>query len=198
METFFDLAIAFSFPTICSYMVQATEELSAELDPPYSRGLYFLEIRRRFLTFKRSHCIYGDMCESIFTLACRHDFFYCDENFAKFSYRRINENYKTFSENLREKFPGYIMAKSAHIMPSTDITVHLDDLLSLLRSNDLARYEREKSIFFGPTSRYLTGTSSEQMSICYATYPRSGNSLMRKYFENVTGTATGSDMIIKH
>ena len=32
----------------------------------------------------------------------------------------------------------------------------------------------------------------------YATYPRSGNSLMRKYFENVTGVATGSDMVLKH
>jgi hypothetical protein len=34
--------------------------------------------------------------------------------------------------------------------------------------------------------------------VVYATYPRSGNSLMRKYFENVTGVATGSDMIMKH
>ena len=34
--------------------------------------------------------------------------------------------------------------------------------------------------------------------MAYATYPRSGNSLMRKYFENVTGTATGSDMVLHH
>ena len=90
------------------------------------------------------------------------------------------------------------MKRSAHILPKTDITVHLDDLLALLRSTNLARYEREKEIFFGPTSRYTTGASREQMSVCYATYPRSGNTLMRKYFENVTGTVTGSDMILKH
>ena len=36
------------------------------------------------------------------------------------------------------------------------------------------------------------------MRVVYATYPRSGNSLMRKYFENVTGTASGSDMVVKH
>ena len=36
------------------------------------------------------------------------------------------------------------------------------------------------------------------MSVMYATYPRSGNSLMRKYFENLTGIATGSDMVMKH
>ena len=32
----------------------------------------------------------------------------------------------------------------------------------------------------------------------YATYPRSGNSLMRKFFETVTGVATGSDQVMKH
>ena len=84
---------------------------------------------------------YHDMCEPIFTLAARHDFFYIDENFSKFAARRIDDSYKTFSENLSQKFPGYEMARSAHILPKTDITVHLDDLLALLRSKDLARYE---------------------------------------------------------
>ena len=90
------------------------------------------------------------------------------------------------------------MTRSAYILPKTDITVNLDDLLALLRSKDVVRYERDKSLFFGPTSRYTSGQSREQMSVCYATYPRSGNTLMRKYFENVTGTVTGSDMSLKH
>ena len=38
----------------------------------------------------------------------------------------------------------------------------------------------------------------EQQSVVYATYPRSGNSLMRKHFENVSGIATGSDMPMHH
>ena len=138
------------------------------------------------------------MCEPIFTLAARHDHFFIDENFAKFSTHRVNDNYRTFSENLALKWPGYVMAKSAHIVPERDHYVHLDDLLSLLRSSDIDRYNRTKDHFFGPTSRYTTGKSKEQLSVCYATYPRSGNSLMRKYFENVTGSATGSDMILKH
>jgi len=36
------------------------------------------------------------------------------------------------------------------------------------------------------------------MSVLFATFPRSGSSMMRKYFENISGIATGSDHILKH
>ena len=74
----------------------------------------------------------------------------------------------------------------------------MDELLALLRSNDIARYEREKAKFFGVTGRYTTGNAAEQMSVSFSTFPRSGNSMMRKYFENVTGIATGEEMGLKH
>ena len=83
-------------------------------------------------------------------------------------------------------------------MPKTEITVNLDDLLALLRSKDIARYERERDKFFGKTSRYTTGNAKEQMTVLYSTFPRSGNSMMRKYYENVTGIATGTDLGVKH
>ena len=88
-------------PTICSSLVQAVDDLSAEQNPPYSRGLYFIEIRSKFLTYSWTHStFFNDMSEPIFTMAARHDFFYIDENFTKFSTRRIDDTYKTFSENL--------------------------------------------------------------------------------------------------
>ena len=74
----------------------------------------------------------------------------------------------------------------------------MDDLLALMRSKDVDRYQCQKELFFGEQARYTTANSREQAKVVYATYPRSGNSLMRKYFENVTGTATGSDQVIKH
>ena len=80
------------------------------------------------------------MCEPIFTIGARHDHVFIDENFAKFSAVRINEQYRTFSENIALRWPGYVMAKSAHILPISDSYVHLDDLLALLRSKDLAKY----------------------------------------------------------
>jgi hypothetical protein len=38
----------------------------------------------------------------------------------------------------------------------------------------------------------LTGTQ-RSLSITYTSYPRSGNTFLRKYLENITGIATGSD-----
>ena len=138
------------------------EELGAQQSPPFSRGVYFLDLRLRFQTYSWvNRTIFFDIIEPIFTLACRYDHFFIDENFSKFSARRIDDTYRTFSENLAFKWPGYMMAKSAHILPLTDILVHVDDLFALLMSNDLARYERDKAIFFGPTSRYTTGNSRE-------------------------------------
>ena len=36
------------------------------------------------------------------------------------------------------------------------------------------------------------------MSVIYASYPRSGNTMMRKWFENITGVATGSNLSLVH
>ena len=68
----------------------------------------------------------------------------------------------------------------------------MDELLDFLRSKDISRYEKEKDKFFGPTSRFTTGNATEQMKVVCASFPRSGNSMMRKYFESITGIATGT------
>ena len=141
MEFFLDTFVNYSYPSVVSYLVQAVNELGSEMEPPFHRGSYFIEVRRRFLTYSWvNEILYNDMSEPLFTLAARLDMFYADENFAKFSTRRINENYRTFSENLALKWPGYELSRSCHILPKTDILVHLDDLLALLRSKDIARY----------------------------------------------------------
>lgn len=44
---------------------------------------------------------------------------------------------------------------------------------------------------------YTDGKSSEQASVVLVTYPRAGNTLMRKQFENLSGVATGSDVVMK-
>ena len=64
---------------------------------------------------------------------------YIDPNFAKFSSRRIDETYRTFSENLAARWPGYVLS-GQHIVNQSDRVVHMDDLLSLLRSKDIDRY----------------------------------------------------------
>jgi hypothetical protein len=33
--------------------------------------------------------------------------------------------------------------------------------------------------------------------VTYSSYPRSGNTFLRKYFESISGLATGSDQVMK-
>jgi len=162
VEIAFDTFVSYSFPTFCSSFVQAIEELGAEMNPPYSHGSYFIEIRGQFLTYSWVHrAFFNDMCEPLFTLVARQDYVYIDANFAKFSTRRVDDTYRTFSENLAIKWPGYMLAKSGHIMNSTDRLVSMDSLLNLLRSKNIDRYEADKDLFFGPQARYTTGNSQE-------------------------------------
>jgi hypothetical protein len=105
--------------------------------------------------------VYCDIIEPIFTLACRLDYFYADPNFGLYSTRKCDETFKTFSQNMADRWPGYVLQKSGHIFNSTDRLIHMDDLLSLLRSKDIDRYEREKDLFFSHQARYTTGNSKE-------------------------------------
>ena len=156
-------------------------------------------VHREFVDKKySSYYIIWGLCEPVITNMARLDYFYIDNDFAKYSRFRL-EGYHTFTENIQRRYPGYMLdLKTNRIVSSTDRKVNLDDLLALFRSKDLAKYEREKDTFFGPSGRYTTENAQEQMSVLYTTYPRSGNSMMRKYFENITGVATGSDMNLKH
>lgn len=162
VELAFDTFVNYSFPTLASSMVQAVESLGAEQDPPFSHGNYFIECRNRFLEFSWVYrTFYNDMCEPIFAMAIRCDFIYADANFSTFSSRRINDSFRTVSENIAFKWPGYILSKSGHIFNNTDHLLHMDDLLALMRSKDIDRYEREKDYFFSRNARYTTGNSRE-------------------------------------
>ena len=86
---------------------------------------------------------------------------FADSNFATFSTRRVNDTFKTFSENLAARYPGYVLSRDNFVVPVTDHLVHMDDLLNLLRSKDIDRYHSMKDHFFGRQARYTTGNSQE-------------------------------------
>lgn len=48
---------------------------------------------------------------------------------------------------------------------------------------------------FSGQAKFLSGCRSQAIS--YTSYPRSGNTFLRKYLENITGVATGSDQLMK-
>ena len=60
-------------------------------------------------------------------------------------------------------------------------------------SKDLSRCQELDWIANGET-RFLDGEDIDGDRICFQSYPRSGNSMLRKFLEVVTGVYTGSDM----
>lgn len=126
------------------------------------------------------------------------DAFYCDKQFARASRIRL-PGYKLFSENMQELYPGFVLNKSNGLVENiSNRDINLDQLLALLKSKDLSNYEKMKERFFTGQTLYTTCNAKEQFTMLLLTNPRSGNSMMRKYYENITGLATGSEVVMKY
>ena len=86
------------------------EDLHRQQDPPYSKGLLIVEIRECFLKVSWTNSLlFADIMEPVFTLMGKQDMIYCNPNFSRFASKRISDKYKLFSENMAEKFPGYML-----------------------------------------------------------------------------------------
>lgn len=94
------------------------------------------------------------------------------------------------------QYPGYALDSNNMLECISDTSIDLVNLKKFLISKDLHNYRVMKDHFFGTQAKFLDRKPIK--SITYATYPRSGNTFLRKYFEEITGVATGSDMVMKY
>jgi hypothetical protein len=80
----------------------------------------------------------------------------------------------------------------------SDKEINFEDHCKLLLSNYNEKLYNEKVAddSFGRTQAKFIGNGLSD-AISYTSYPRSGNTMLRKYLENITGIATGSDQIMK-
>jgi len=104
--------------------------------------------------------------------------------------------FELFSDRVTRLFPGYILNKNLKLFPGPEIpTVKFSDLKTLLLSKDLARNKEldwtQKEMRFLDASETLEGDR-----IAFLSFPRTGNTMTRKYIESVTGIFTGSDMTL--
>ena len=106
------------------------------------------------------------------------------------------DDYYTYLAGMEHKFPGYTLDEKWVGKNISDIYINLQDHIELFLSKDMKRYDIAlQQKLFGGKAKFLSG--SRPRSITYASYPRSGNTFLRKYLENVTGVATGSDVQMK-
>lgn len=142
VESIFDGATEFFLPTCLSDMIKAVDELQAAQSPPYSSGVYFVQLRQQFRTFSvLNNYLYQNMTEPMISLSIRMGYFYLDASMAKISNTKISEEYMRYPEAIAYKYPGYMLNKSYIIENKSDILIDVEELKALFCSKDIAYYE---------------------------------------------------------
>ena len=122
------------------------------------------------------------------------------------AYLSMTEGWKGF-ERHKERFAnryeklGYVLDELDRVRPGPECrTVDFGELTSILLSDDPGLLEKNKWIFEDLSDAKFLDVKAEKTventgnMVSYSSYPRMGNSFLRKYLQNITGIATGSDM----
>ena len=137
----FDGILEYIYPTISARVMQALIDQQKMQNPPFSKGLLYVQIREQFTNINWStKYIYCELGESIMGLLARNDQVYTDSQIAKFSAVRIDSTWLTFSERVATRYPGYVLDNRYCFINKSDVTVNLTELINLLKSKDIGRY----------------------------------------------------------
>ena len=116
------------------------------------------------------------------------------------SHRQHSSDYasselETFSEKMARLFPGYCLDGQMRIRPLPETrTLSLAWLKELLVSTDASLFEANQWLFENGAFFLDEATESQtQEKVALASFPRSGNTFLRKYVELLTGLQTGGD-----
>jgi hypothetical protein len=103
-----------------------------------------------------------------------------------FADHKFSDEYETFIERFNRLYEGYKLDENMLIRTDTARTVNLLELKSILLGPHLQQGDE--------TPRSLDGNDINGHRVALCTYPRTGNTMLREYLEEVTGVSTGSDM----
>lgn len=121
----------------------------------------------------------------------REDLVLTDKNCYRFTTRR-KEGYFTYSDMFRTKYPqGYKVDKLGRVAPTTARLLSFKQLTAILKSSDESLLTANEWMFDGDF-RFLDGTPYGANKVCFTSFPRSGNSFLRRTLESVSGVTTGS------
>ena len=79
------------------------------------------------------------------------------------------------------------------MLPKKHLTVNFNWLKELLLSKDISRLDLLTEL--GSNPKFLDkSVDLSGQNICFASYPRTGNTMLRTFLEQCTGIHTGADM----
>lgn len=119
----------------------------------------------------------------------REDLLLTDKIF-EFWTLKPQEGFMTYTDFWHKHFDGYKVDSLQRIRADTAKTINLNELITMMKSKDRAVYEENKWMFDGH-ARFLDGQKIENNKVGFLSYPRSGNSFLRKTLESTVGIPTG-------
>ena len=124
----------------------------------------------------------------------RNDELYFDKDADYYSFQE-RDCFSLFSDRWAAKFPEYVLDDKLKAIPGPECkTLNFDYLMDLWLSKDMTRLTEMTALGEG-TPKFLDGkVSMDGHRVAFPSFPRTGNSFLRKYLQQVTGISTGSDM----
>lgn len=99
------------------------------------------------------------------------------------------EGFYKFSELFRMKYSGFTLDKRQRVTISTKAPINFNHMIEMLKSSDESKMRSYEEVFSGKHT-FFDGTPLKTR-VAFNTYPRSGNSMLRKLMEQMTGAFTG-------
>jgi hypothetical protein len=102
-----------------------------------------------------------------------------------------------YSDRIKRKFPTYVLNQALKILPGVDTpTINFEALVELMLSRDLSRVEELQKLGEGDPKFLDSKCSMVGNRIALSSFPRTGNSFLRRFIEQCTGLYTGCDMFL--
>lgn len=123
----------------------------------------------------------------------RLDLIYVDELIDWVHHEKYDARFMTLSERFRKNFPGLKFGSDCLVWSDTRRTINFKDYKNILLSKDSSLLDQNIWMFDKKTKYFLDGQKLDD-KMAFVSFPRTGNSFLRKYCENITGIFTGADM----
>jgi hypothetical protein len=127
---------------------------------------------------------------AVLTSLFREDWLYMNDLATHYSCV-AHPGFRTFSVQFRAKYGNnYKTERDGTVSVAGAKTINFKSLMNVLKSKDESLFKDNSWIFDGDF-KFCDGEALPS-KIAFNTYPRSGNSFLRKYLEQMTGISTGA------
>lgn len=168
-------------------LLSCVDSAEEKLKRPPSIIEVFVETKQRYPRYPVNTIYEGAAC---LTSLFREEMLYTNDIASHYTTKR-SDGFVSYSEMFRKRFGNeYKTLKDGTVAVTTAKTINCKNLYAMLRSKDEALFASSKWIFDGDF-KFCDGAELPS-KIAFNTYPRSGNSFLRKFLEQCTGISTGA------